>query len=137
MDLNPQLIISIIGIVFIALGISVRTGWWKKWYWQTRGGAYGYIPMGLLFLLYAYEGRLAQYFNNYVLIAVYVVLAILVVYLSLRPPRWIKPSWICWIEELPAATQKVLRNHAKDDNDWMEFVNSRESLQKWAKQLKK
>jgi hypothetical protein len=136
-DINPQLIISIIGIVFVALGISVRTGWWKKWYWRTRGGAYGYIPMGCLFLLYAYESKVVQYVNSIVLVAVYVVLAILVVFLSLKPPKWIKPSWILWVEELPAATQKAMRNQAKEDDEWMEFIDSRESLQKWAKQLRK
>lgn len=137
MNLDPQLIISIIGVVFIALGISVRTGWWKKWYWRTRGGAYGYIPMGFLFLLFAYERIIIQYMNNYILVAVYVALAILVVYLSLKPPKWIKPSWIRWIEEMPTATQKAMRNQAKEDDEWMEFVDSRESLHKWAKQLKK
>ena len=137
MDLNPQLIISIIGVVFMALGISVRTGWWKKWYWRTRGGVYGYIPMGCLFLLYAYESKVVQHVNNFVLVAVYVVLATLVVFLSLKPPKWIKPTWIRWIEEMPAATQKAMRNHAKEDDEWMDFVDSRESLQKWVKQLKK
>ena len=137
MDLNPQLIISIIGVVFMALGISVRTGWWKKWYWRTRGGVYGYIPMGCLFLLYAYESKVVQHVNNFVLVAVYVVLATLVVFLSLKPPKWIKPTWIRWIEEMPAATQKAMRNHAKEDDEWMDFVDSRESLQKWFKQLKK
>lgn len=137
MNLNPQLIILVIGLIFVALGIAARGGWWKKWYWRTRGGAYGYIPMGILFLVYAFEEKIAQYTSEPTVIAIYVVLAILVVYLSLRPPRWIKPNWIHWVEEQTPAAQRAMRNAAKDDDDWMMHMNTRDAVHKWAKQLKK
>ena len=137
MNLNPQLIILLIGLIFVALGIAALTGWWKKWYWRTRGGAYGYIPMGLLFVIYAYEAQVAQYIGAAGVITAYVVLAVLVVYLSLRPPRWIKPNWIRWVEDLPAAMQKAMRAVAKEDDDWMTHMNTQEAVKKWAKQLKK
>jgi hypothetical protein len=136
-NLNPQLIITIIGIVFIGLGIAARMGAWKKWYWRTRGGAYGYVPMGCLFVVYAYEEAIIQSVQQSGLIAIYIVLAVLVIYLSLRPPKWIKPTWIRWIEEQSPASQKAMRNFAKDDDDWMLHVNTRDAVQKWAKQLKK
>jgi hypothetical protein len=136
-NFDAQLITLIVGLIFVGLGIAVRLGTWKGWYWRTRGGVYGYIPMGIMFMVYAYQEALFMDMNVFIPIILYSLLGILVVFLSLRPPRWVKPAWILWLEELPKASLKAIHKAVNDGDEWQSHVSSQRDVQDWAKSLKK
>jgi hypothetical protein len=52
--MNELWIIRMLGIFFVMLGIVIRMGYLRKLYFASRGGIYGYIPMGLVFILYTF-----------------------------------------------------------------------------------
>jgi len=136
--INPQFLISLFGIVFAAIGVAARLGRWKNWYWQTRGSVYGYVPLGLLFLLYAYKeeavARLGPYYILYQgLLGILVAVGL---WWSLRPPEFVKPAWVRWVEEYPKNVQEAMRKAAEAGDEWEPHMASPEELKAWVKTLR-
>jgi hypothetical protein len=130
-------IIRAFGVFFVLFGITIRLGYWKKLYWQSKGGIYGYIPLGLLFVWYSYYDWLAGFFANAMVIyyAVFGLLILASVFLSVKTPSWIKPKWIIWVEKHPQKILKRMAEEAKDNAEWENQVVSQESVDQWAKKL--
>lgn len=131
--------ILVVGAIFIVLGVSVRLGMWKAWFWKTRGGVYGYVPLGLLFILYAYNEPLLDMLGSsaYLFYVAFGLLFAAVLYLSLRPPAWVKPGWVKWIESQPAPAVKAMRAAVQAGDTWNEHIQSQETVAAWARQLTK
>lgn len=137
--MNTNLYIRLLGVFFIVVGIIVRIGIWKSWYWRSRGGAYAYIPMGMVFILYTYlpEMQAVGGALYYGFIAVFLIMIALTVYFSLRPPVWIKPKWVLWVESHPKSVVKAMKNAAIDSNlDWKGQVDSEEAVALLAKKFR-
>jgi hypothetical protein len=128
-----------LGIIFIGIGIVVRLGLWKGWYWRSRGGVYGYIPMGIVFILYSYISEIREIGGTiyYGYTAIFLIFIGLTLYFSLRPPNWIKPRWVKWIERYPKHVVDKMRESASEkDADWKSYVTDEESVDKWAKKFR-
>ena len=137
--MDTTIYIRILGVLFIVVGIVVRLGIWKSWYWRSRGGAYGYIPLGMVFILYTYIPEMQAIGGTlyYGYIAIFLLSIALTVYFSLRPPAWIKPTWVLWVEKHPKSVVKAMKNAAIDDDlDWKGQVDSEESVDKLAKKYR-
>jgi hypothetical protein len=136
---DPKLLLQILGLVFVSIGAAARLGLWKQWYWKTRGTVYGYIPLGLLFLIYAFNDLAAEqlgsrYFLYQIAIGLVLVLG---VWWSIRPPGFVKPAWVRWVERHSEAVRQVMGQDADKDKDWERHVASPEAVDAWAKALQR
>jgi hypothetical protein len=137
--METDVLIVIMGGLFIVIGILVRFGLWKSWYWRSRGGAYAYVTMGMVFILYAGISRISEQGGiiYYLYIALFLLMIGLTVYFSLRPPAWMKPTWVTWIEKHPKSVVKAMKEAAQDsDFDWKERVVDEKSVDLWAKKFR-
>ena len=132
------MIIRMLGLFFTLFGIAIRLGYFKKMYFGSRGGIYGYIPMGLLFILYTYYESVAAVHSEsvtYFYIA-FGFLIVCVLYLSIRKPRWIKPKWTLWVEKYPKKVIDAMAEDVKNNPDeWEKNTIDEESIKKWAKRV--
>jgi len=137
-NFDPTLLLQAFGFIFLSLGVAARLGLWKKWYWRTKGAVYGYIPLGLLFLVYSFNDlakeRLGPYLWVYqVSIGILIILG---VWLSFRPPEFVKPAWVRWVEAQPTQVLKAMEQDALDDPNWERHIISPEAVDLWANSLK-
>lgn len=130
-------IIRGLGLFFVLLAIAIRSGHFKRIYWRSKGGIYGYLPMGLLFLWYSYFDLITALFKQMVFIyyAVFGILILLTLLLALRTPQWAKPEWIKWVEKYPAHIRKKMAEVAKDDPEWEAHAKDEDSFKKWVRTL--
>ncbi len=137
-SLDTQLLTQAFGLVFIGLGVVARIGAWKKWYWQSRASAYGYIPLGSLFILYSFYTPIRNFLGTYDwLFPVSFALVLgLGIWLSVRPPSFIKPTWVRWVEKHPAYIIEAMSASAKKSNEWEQHVVSEEAVDAWARSFK-
>ena len=135
--ISQQLLMWMFGAAFIAAGLAARLGRWKNWYWTTRGAVYGYTPLGLLFIVYSFNGEAQTWPSPYSqLYQVAVVLLIAVgVWWSLRPPAVVKPAWVRWVEVHPQSVWEAMAGAVKDGGEWEFHVASPEAVNAWAKAL--
>ena len=134
---DDQTLLVLFGVVFLGMGLAARLGMWKAWYWRTRGGAYGYIPLGLLFIVYSLRPELTALFGTELAFFVVFGLMLLVgVWWSFAPPDFMKPGWVRWVEDQPERVQEAMRERADGDTEWREHLESREAVEQWARRLK-
>ncbi|HTX79268.1 MAG TPA: hypothetical protein VMC62_06345, partial [Longilinea sp.] len=122
---------------FVLFGILIRLGNMKQVYWKSRRSMFGYIPLGLVFLLVGYYTSFSEQaaYVFYAYIAALVVLIVFTLYVSSRPPEFIKPTWIKWVEKYPNRIQKAMRIEADVDDEWKQRVTSEAAVDAWAKEL--
>ena len=136
--LDPSLLLQAFGITFFAIGMAARLGLWKKWYWRTKGSMYGYMPLGLMFLLYSFyepvRERLGASFWMYQ--SIFGILILVGAWWSFRPPWFIKPAWVRWVEAYPRDVRQAMEQAAADNADWDRHVTSPEAIEAWVKGLK-
>jgi hypothetical protein len=137
--LDTKLLLQAFGVVFFGIGMAARLGLWKRWYWKTRGTVYGYVPLGLLFLLYSFEALAAERLGSrYVFFQGAVgLLIVLGLWWSLRPPAFVRPAWVRWVERHPRAVIQAMSTAAEEDEGWEQHVTSREAVDAWAKSLQR
>ncbi len=137
-NLDTGLLIQAFGIIFIVLGVAARIGYWKNWYWQVRGSTYGYIPYGCIFFLSSYNDELKKIFfpNEWVVYIFYGIFLVIGLWCSIRPPQFMKPTWVRWIEKHPANIVEAIRNDARNDTSWEKHIKSEETVDAWAKSVK-
>jgi hypothetical protein len=138
-ELNQVLLLQAIGGVFILLGLAARFGFYRKWYWASRGGAYAYIPMGLMFVLFTFNEQAEEAFSRplyYAFLAVFGLLAILCVWWSQRPPAFIQPRWVRWIEKHPRRIIQAMKAEVEAGESWEELTRSEERIDEWARSLR-
>jgi hypothetical protein len=135
---DPKFLLLAFGVIFTALGLAAHLGMWKKWYWRSRGAVYGYVPLGLMFLLYSFNEQLTTLFGplKWIYWGMYGLLIGLGVWWSLRPPRFVKPAWVHWIEAYPQQVFGMMEKAAQDDPQWDSYMGSPESIEAWLKTLK-
>lgn len=137
MDTNAYILL--LGAFFIIIGLIVRFGLWKSWFWRSRGGAYAYIPMGIVLILYSYHPEFREQGGSaYIVYLVAIVLFMaLTLYFSLKPPKWIKPAWVTWIEKFPKHIGKRMKDAVIDgEKEWKNHVKDEASVDRWAKQFR-
>ena len=133
---NPNLITGVLGLVFIAIGLMIKLGLWKKYFWRTRGGMYGYMPLGMLFILYSYQEEAQLLGSRYwMYLAAFGILIAIAVWWSVRPPAFLKPEWVLWVEAHPRHVIDRMRKDAENDPDWVRHTTSQETIDQWAKEL--
>jgi hypothetical protein len=135
--INQQFLMQAFGACFTIAGVAARLGVWKKWYWHSRGAVYGYVPLGLLFILYSVDAIAQEQLGSYLIVyqGAGVLMIVLGVWWSLRPPAFTKPVWVRWIEEYPEQVRDAMAHAAKQGKEWESHVTSRESVGQWAKTL--
>ncbi len=135
---TTQLLTQAFGLVFVGLGIVARLGIWKKWYWQSRVGAYAYIPLGCLFLFYSFYDPIKNYLGSYSWLfpVLFALLLGIGIWLSIRPPTFVKPVWVRWIEKHPAYIIEAMANSTRKSDDWQNHVISEEAVDAWARSFK-
>ncbi len=135
---DPSDLMIIFGVGFMLLGIAARLGYWKKWYWGTRGGTYAYIPAGLIFILYPYDAyfkeRLESYYFFYWISII--MLVVCCVWWLARPPAFIKPNWVRWIDKHPRQVKNAMAAEVEAGKAWEEHITSEAAVDQWAKRLK-
>lgn len=138
LGIDPAKLISLFGLTFASVGLAARLGLWTDWYWRTRGSVYSYVPLGLLFMLYAVNDQAPQRLGQYYIVyqALLALLMVVGAWWSLRPPDWIKPTWVRWVEEYPDTTREAMQKAVEDGEDWQPHMASRESLEAWVKTLR-
>jgi hypothetical protein len=138
-DFSTNDLIRLLGIAFALAWLFVRLGLWKGWYWRSRGGVYAYLAFGAMIYLYTYRDRaqeiLSEYAPAYTIIMI--LLAVTCVWWSLRPPSIIKPTWIRWVEAHPKRIRRAMADETEKLDDWQEKVESKESVDEWARSLKR
>ncbi len=138
-NFDTQPLLQAFGLIFIALGVVIRLGMWKKWYWRGKGTAYSYIPIGVIFLLYSFNDPAGAQLGPayWIYLAVYAIPIALGVWWVLRPPAFVKPDWVRWIEAYPEKTCQAMQKDALGDPEWERHVTSPKSVEAWAKSLER
>ncbi|MGD2166178.1 MAG: hypothetical protein PVH50_11705, partial [Anaerolineae bacterium] len=107
--LDDQVLLELFGLVFVGMGLAARLGLWKGWYWRTRGGSYGYVPLGLLFFVYSRrEALTALAGTELAFYGLFGLMLLLGLWWSFIPPDFVKPRWVRWIEAQPERAQEAM-----------------------------
>ncbi len=139
MKIDTNSAVSILGFLFILAGVFIRLGNLKQVYWKSKRSMVivGYIPLGFLFIIAGlYEAASKQgSLVFYAYIALLAIVVILTLYIVTRPPNFLKPDWIRWIEKHPKAVQKAMAADVEINDAWKQNVASEAAVDAWAKQL--
>jgi hypothetical protein len=56
--------------------------------------------------------------------------------LMLWQPRWLKPQWLCWLEDnYPLFLHTLLEEARRAGKDWERQIKTQEDLEKWAERI--
>ncbi len=138
-NINMQALLLAFGLFFILFGWAACLGYWKKWFWQPHGAPFGYIPIGCLFIVYAFDTPLRAALGDSSWLATFILalLAVVGLWWSIRPPNFLKPRWVHWVEKYPADVVESMRNAAKAEASWgSSHTTSEEAVDAWVKTLK-
>jgi hypothetical protein len=138
-NFDTQLLLQAFGIIFIGLGVVVRLGTWKKWYWRSKTTIYSYIPIGLIFLLVSVQDLAKEQLgtNYWIYQACYAIPVALAIWWVARTPAFIKPAWVRWIEAYPPKIYQAMQEDALADAEWERHVTSQKEVEIWAKSLER
>ncbi len=132
------------GLGFFAAGIAARCGRWKSWYWASQRSVYGYLPVGLLLCAYAFDAylRTAAAADLGSVQGALLLLVTLSLWWMLRPPSFVKPSWVRWVESYPLEVRHAMRKavqkgdrEGQGDRWWKAHVANPTALAAWAETL--
>jgi len=135
--LDDRMLLGVFGLVFVGLGVAALLGIWKGWYWRSRGGAYAYIPLGVLFILFGWRSEVTEFFGTE--LALYGLFGALLgvgAWWSIQPPDFIKPEWVRWIEKHPEPVREAMRDEVERGEEWREHVASEDAVNRWARRIK-
>lgn len=137
-EFDQAQIIRLLGLGFIGAGLVARFGTWKKWFWKTRKAPYGYIPLGLLFILFTYSDLAEEQLGDryFLYLVAFALLGICVVWFSQRPMEFLKPRWVRWLEAYPPRILTLMEQQVDRGEEWESHVASEEAIAAWAKSLK-
>ncbi|MBN1265178.1 MAG: hypothetical protein JXA25_06780 [Anaerolineales bacterium] len=138
-EINQVRLLQVVGGIFIALGFAARSGFYKKWYWSGRGGAYAYIPLGLMFILFTFHDWAEQTLSQpmyYGFLGLFGLFGIFCVWWTLKPPRFLQPRWVRWIEKHPRRVVQMMKSEVEAGEEWEEIIKSEEAIDQWAKVLR-
>jgi hypothetical protein len=134
-DLNTHVLLQAFGMLFVGAWLAAVLGRWKRWYWRSRHMVYGYLALGLLFIVSSFEAELVQALGlqRWMVQAGYGVFIAIGIYLLIRPPEWMKPPWIRMIDAEPDYVYETMAEQVKDGKAWEEKVGDPRALKNWIK----
>ena len=134
-----QLLMQGFGILFLALGLAARLSIWRGWFWKQQSMVYGYIPLGLLFVIFSFSDQVkAELGSNYIAFQVLAgLILVMSVWLSARPPDFMKPPWVRWVEKHSKRVVEVMIQEVKDGEDWRGKIESEETVDAWARAIRR
>lgn len=137
MNLDLNYALPVMGAIFVIVGVYFRLGNLKKVYWKSPRSVVGYIPLGLVFIAGGFTNWASQQSKPvyYAYLAVFIALAGITLYLTARPPEFIKPEWTRWVEKHPKSIQKAMAASVDDDDSWKSRVTSQAAVDAWAREL--
>jgi hypothetical protein len=137
LNLNLNYLISIMGGIFVLLGIFIRLGHMKQVYWKSPRSMVGYIPLGFVFALAGFYEPASKAAPTmfYAYLGLFAIVVGLTLYFAIRPPKFIKPAWVLWVEKHPHAVQKAMAADTENNENWKQNVTSEAAVNSWAKQL--
>ena len=137
MTLDLDFVILLMGLAFIFFGLYMRLGNMKQVYWKSPRSVSSYIPLGLVFIAANYLDEMALQPRPlyYGYIAVFAALVGVTLWWSTRPPDFMKPDWVRWVEKQPSHIQKAMATEAEGNKDWLMNVTSETAVDNWAKQI--
>lgn len=138
-NFDTQLMLQAFGVIFIGLGVVVRLGTWKKWYWRSRTTIYSYIPLGLIFIMVSFNDLAKERLgaNFWIYQACYAIPVLLGIWWVARTPAFVKPDWVKWIEAYPQKIYQAMQEDALADPEWERHVTSQKEVEIWAKSLER
>jgi hypothetical protein len=133
------IIVVLFGCLFLGVGLAIRFGYWKSWYWRNVRMIHGYIPLGILIILFGFNDLARERLgSNYVVYqAVTISIFLVGAWWSIRPPKLMIPEWVNWIETHPRKVVVAMIKAAREGQDWKSKVQSKKSVDAWARALKK
>ena len=137
MNIDLNYAVPLLGLIFIFAGVIIRLGNLKQVYWKSHRSMVGYIPLGILFVVAGFYDFASKQGSVvfYAYIALLVIVVGLTLYFATRPPDFLKPAWIRWVEKYPKAVQKAMAVDVESNEQWKQNVNSETAVDAWAKQL--
>lgn len=138
-NFDTQLLLQAFGIIFIGIGVVVRLGLWKQWYWRSKTSVYAYIPLGIIFFMVSFNDLAREQLgvNFWVYQACYAVPVALGVWWVARTPTFVKPDWVRWVEAYPPRIYEAMQQAALKDAEWERHVTSQKEVEAWAKSLER
>lgn len=99
---------------------------------------YGYIPLGLLFTYWSFKPVILPKIgsNLFAYQIPTVIVLIISLWFSKKPPEFVKPTWIRWIELHPKRVVEAMTEAVKSGEDWTDRVKSKQAVDAWARKLK-
>ena len=133
-----QWVVLGVGLTLLAVGLAIRFGKWKAGIGKKATMIHGYIPLGLMLILYALDdAALAWLGPNVILYQAVTILVFFVgIWWSFRPPHFIIPDWIHWVETHPKKVVNEMVKAVQDGQEWKTKVISAESVDAWAHTVK-
>ncbi|MBP8003105.1 MAG: hypothetical protein KA314_27090 [Chloroflexi bacterium] len=133
------------GLVLIGIFATVKMGFIKSWFiLKTLPGLlsarmiYTALPLGLCFIFLAFVPMLPNYDPDifpFTYIAICIMWSALAVWVwfMYKPPEWIKPEWLRWLEREYGYCIPILIEEAQKMNRWVweAKVRKPEGLQAW------
>jgi hypothetical protein len=141
--MDAFLVLSILGIILSGFGIYVLRGGYKRLYITPNrlpvvapeAFKYVFLPAGVAITVFALamppfvpdSARDIFFYTGASLLVVAMVLSIL-------SPRWLKPRWLAYLEDVYGRTftQAILLPAAGDDPDWPRRMRTLEDVKLWA-----
>lgn len=131
-----------VGLVGIGMFLIVRLGIIKSWFiLKTLPGLlsgrmmYAAFPFGLSFLLSDLVASHPNYNarESYLLTLTLLIGPVFGFWFMYRPPRWIKPRWLQWLEQEYGYCLPILIEEAQKMNRWAweAQVRTRAGMQAW------
>jgi len=138
-ETTVRLVMQLMGVLFVAAWLAGRLGVWKGWYWRTRATPYGYLPLGILFIYYSFHSIVqSQYPGYYVAYQVGAGVLIAVgVWWMVRPPAWVKPAWVHWVERHPKRLYQAMAEAVRSGEAWEKHTESQKAVDAWARSLER
>lgn len=136
-NFDTTLLLQAFGLVFLGLGVVIRTGTWKRWYWASKTSGYSYFPIGIVFLMYSFNDQVSARLGSlaWIYLACYAIPVGVGIWWTVHPPTFVKPKWARWVEAYPEKAYQAMKKDALADPRWERHVASENSLRDWARSL--
>jgi hypothetical protein len=125
-------------------GLQLHLGRWRRWYlmndtmFAARPALYSLVPAGLAvicltasLLLPTLEAR--RIAGAYLIVP----LCILAIILSFWQPKWLKPKWVCWLEENNRDILNLIIEEGRKTQDWGKVVATQAGLEAWVAEIRR
>jgi hypothetical protein len=134
--------VAALGAAFLSLFLLIRLGLYKSWFvTKTLPGHisarmfYSTFPLGIEFLFWSILPILPGYDNRNwdIWDAVFFILLLLPLYFLWRPPQWVVPAWVKWIEKEYGYCLDILAEEGQQMGrwEWESQVRTQEGMQVW------